>query len=184
DVDTTSNGRADRARPVLLDPLQLELGDQGQDPNREAAHRGRAVEVVLDRDEPGAGLVQAANRLERVDRRAGEAVEPRHHDSAGLAPLAARERLLELGSLELRTRLVELFPPVDDLDLVQLRPVRDLLALYLRGDERLAFTAGTAADADVTIGRAAPPSHAPTRRLEDRWGQSTTSRSAPASPAR
>jgi len=40
--------------PVLLDPLQLELGNQGQDPDREAPHRGRAVEVVLDRDQPRA----------------------------------------------------------------------------------------------------------------------------------
>src|SRR5262249_38666051 len=146
-----------------LDPLQLELGDQDQDPNGEAPHRRRAVEVVLNRDEPRTGVRQPANRCQRINGRAGEAIETGDNDSAGLAALAACEGLLKHRALELRTRLVDLFPPADDLDLVQLRPVGDLLALYLRGDERLALTAGTAADADVTIGRAASPSHAPTR---------------------
>src|SRR4029453_6212100 len=50
----------DRALPTALDPLQLQLGDQGQNADRKAAHRRRAVEGVLDRDEPRACTVKPA----------------------------------------------------------------------------------------------------------------------------
>ena len=68
-----------------------------------------------------------------------EAIEPRDDDPACLAAIAARERLLEHRPLQLRARLINLFPPLHDLDIVQLGPVRDLPALHLRRDERLAL---------------------------------------------
>jgi hypothetical protein len=166
-VDAALDCPADGRRPVLLDPLQLELGDQGQDPNRKASYRGRAIEVVLDRDKPGAGLVQASDRAQGIDRRAGEAVESRNHDPTRLACLAAGKRLLEGGPFQLGPQLIDLFPPRKDLDLVQLCPVGLFLRCSLGRDERLALAPGTAADADVTIGRAAT-SHTATRRREDR----------------
>jgi hypothetical protein len=94
----------------VLDPLELELGDQGQDPNREASHRGRAIEVVLDRNKPRARLVQASDRAQGIDRRAGEAIEFGNHDPTRLACLAAGKRLLEERALELGPRLIDLFP--------------------------------------------------------------------------
>ena len=151
DVHAAADRLADRGRPVLLDPLQLELGDQGQDPDREASHRRRAVEVVLDRHQPRAGLVQPPDRLKRINRRASEAIQPGDHDPARLAGLAARERLLEHRPLELGTRLVDLLPPPHDLDLVQLGPVLDLLPLHLGRDERLALATSPAADSDVAV---------------------------------
>jgi hypothetical protein len=150
-LDTAPDRLADCRLPAALDPLELELGDQDQDPNCKTSHRRRAVEVALDRDEPGAGVGQAADRAQRVDRRAGEAVEPGNHEPAGFARLAAGECLLEHRSLELGSRLVDLLPEADDLDLVQLGPALDLLALNLRRDERLSLAAGPAADADIAV---------------------------------
>jgi hypothetical protein len=71
DVDAAAHRLTDRGLPTALDPLQLELGNQRQNSNRKTAHRRRAVEVVLDRDEPGAGVVQPADRAQRIDRPSG-----------------------------------------------------------------------------------------------------------------
>jgi hypothetical protein len=59
--------------------------------------------------------------------------------------------------------LIELLPPRHDLHFVQRRPAFDLLALYLRRDERFAFATGDARDADVTVDPARTRSLAATR---------------------
>src|SRR5262249_5151600 len=67
DMDAAADGLANRRLPTALDPLQLQFCDQRQDPDREATHRRRTVEVVLDTDKPGAGVGQPPDRGERVD---------------------------------------------------------------------------------------------------------------------
>jgi hypothetical protein len=150
-VHTSFHGAGLRDVPALLDPLELELGDHGQDPYREATHRRRAIEAVLDRDETRPCCIQASNRIERIDRRAGEAIELGNDDPARLTTLTARERLLEHGTLELGARLVDLFPPLNDLNVVRLSPLGDLLALNVRGDEGFALATSAPADPDVAV---------------------------------
>src|SRR4029450_12355760 len=96
---------------------------------------------------------QPANRAQRIDGGAGEAIEAGDDDAAGLACLAAGECLLEHRPLELGTRLIDLLPPLYDFDVVQLCPLGDLLALDIGRDERLALAPGPPAHADVAVGR-------------------------------
>jgi hypothetical protein len=70
-----------------------------------------------------------------------------------LAALAALQRLLEHRSLQLGARLIDLLPPLHDLDLVQLRPLLNLLPLHLRRDERLTLATSAPADPDVAVRR-------------------------------
>jgi hypothetical protein len=88
DMNAAPNGARDRRHPVLFDALQLELGDQGQDPDRKPAHRRTAVEVVFDGDKPGLGVVQTPNRSQGIDCRAGEAIEPGDNDPTCFATLS------------------------------------------------------------------------------------------------
>jgi hypothetical protein len=89
-VHTARHGRVDCARPVLLDPFQFQLGDQRQDPDRDAAHRCGTVEVVFDRDQPRARFVESLDRLERIHRGTREAIKAGNDDAARLALLRDR----------------------------------------------------------------------------------------------
>ena len=105
---------ADRHRPALLDSLQLEFGDQRQDPDREPPHRRRPVEVVLHRDQPAPAsfrrlIDSSASTAERANRQASR---PRSRPSrpARNAPSAS----WNIGRAAC-SGLIDLFPPLDDL---------------------------------------------------------------------
>jgi hypothetical protein len=151
DVHAAADRGCDGACPVLLDPLQLQLRDQGQDPDREPTHRRRTVEVVLNRHQPSPCVSEPPDRGQRINRRAGETIKPRNNDPAALTALTPLQRQLKQRPLQLRPRLVDLFSPRNDLDLMQLRPRRDLLPLHLRRNERLTLTTATTADPDIAV---------------------------------
>ena len=115
-MNAASDRLSDGDLPIALDPLQLEPGDEHEDSDREPAHRCRAVEIVLDRDQPSVRVGQPSDRSQRVDRGAGKPVQARNNDPTRLTALAAGKRLLEHRPLKLCARLVDLVPPLNDLD--------------------------------------------------------------------
>ena len=143
----------DRRRPALLDPLQLQLRDQGQDPDREPAHRRRPIEVVLHRHQPRPGLVQPLDRLQRINRRTRKPIQPRNHDPARLAPLTPRQAPPGTSAAQASHPTGRSLPTTDDLDPMQLRPALDLRPLHLRRNKRLALTTPTPRHPHIAISR-------------------------------
>ena len=81
-------------RPIGVDPS-----------NPSSTETNRAPAAFSRRIDSSASTAERANRSKLRD-----------HDPARLAPLTAAERLLEHRPLELGARLVDLLPPLDDLD--------------------------------------------------------------------
>src|SRR5262245_29076759 len=79
---------------ALGDDLALELGEREQHIEHQAAHRGRGVELLGDRDEGDLALLEGAHHTGEVEQAAAEAndlidhdaVDPAHFDAGPQAP--------------------------------------------------------------------------------------------------
>ena len=81
------------------------------------------VEAEVERDDVVAVFARVGEQRPEPDDGTGEAVELRADDPAGEPGAAPLERALEPGPVERAAGLVEVFVPLDDLDLRRASPI-------------------------------------------------------------
>src|SRR5262249_37972350 len=90
DMHASPHRLALRGVPACADAFQLKLSDQGENSDRETAHRRRPIEVVLHRHQPSTRVIQSSDRLKCINRRPCETVKARNDHPARLTRLAPR----------------------------------------------------------------------------------------------
>ena len=182
-MDAAIHGVRLRLRPVLADAGELELPECEQHVHREAPHRRRGVEVVLDRDELPAGVLDPVDGGGGISDRASETIELRDGDPVRRTRFDALERCLESAR--------EAFEPGSSRSSCHSTTrcpwsfayVSILSRCALRGDERLAVAASDAGNTDVAV-EIHWPSAMPPSSSRRRAAARAAMRGTPPTPAR
>ena len=138
-----------RHRPVLPDPLQLQLSQRQHHRPREPADRRRRIERVPYADQRRPRLLEPLQRDRSVGHAARKPVERVDRDPVRLAPLDTLQRRLETRPLIAAPRLIEILLPDDDRVALRSGELLHPLTLHRRADERVALTARNPAHTDI-----------------------------------
>ena len=144
--DSPASGDCPRFTPAL--PLKLSHGQHHV--KGKPAHRRRGVERILSRQESTACPVNPFQGICRVSNRTGEAVELVDNDAVKLTGLNQAKALLEAGTVSLRTGLIEIRKPADDLVTASNRNGLDPFTLNIRRNEPLTTAARHPGHADIS----------------------------------
>src|SRR5262249_42603220 len=137
------------------------------------AVRSVHVQTEIDSNKRPAALTGLVHELGKPGQAARQTIQLRSDDPARLTVPATHQSLLELRTVELRARLVEVGPPSGDLVAVGARVGLDRVALDSRGDERFPFASCYTRHPDVAVQRHDGQFKPSTRRL---WPERCTCR--------
>jgi hypothetical protein len=112
---------------------------------------GRQIEVVLDRDEGPAGVLDALEVIECVTQGSTEAIQPGDDDPAAQPALDALDRFHQQGPVGPAAGLIKFLEEVEQPSAVELAPRFDALALEGGRDEARTGPAPYLGDTDVAV---------------------------------